>query len=385
MPETTSGGAEDDFIFEEHSGESGGDEAAGGLELDEFQAKEIRQIFLNTLPEYLEPVSQMLEQVLRATDEQPEIRRALQTTLSSISAAASRVGIHDVCAAVDEMRDRLLVLDDEALPLQSEVQERLRDALRRLEALAGANSARPEGANKQTIVAALQQLGGVESAVLERLTAAGLVTVDQLRMADAYEIVAVTGLDRATVNGLLKRVLGSPGEAPSPASAAPPAARASAVRVERQNAARPASAPKELADKLRAQVDMEASVDELRAEILRARLNVAGSRERVAAAERRRDRLRNDLLQKRELLANELTRLTEARLALVRLERERSEQRAELEAATRRLGELKRKQARFSEEQNELTAAVSGLVQRVSQSITQLRGTPHIAESEYDD
>jgi hypothetical protein len=384
LPETTSGSAEDDFILEEHSGESGGDEAASGLELDEFQAKEIRQIFLNTLPEYLEPVSQMLEQVLRAKDEQPEIRRALQTTLSSISAAASRVGIHDVCAAVDEMRDRLLVLDDEALPLPADVQERLRDALRGLEALAGANSKKPDGAHKQTIVAALQRVGGVETAVLERLTAAGLVTVDQLRMADPQEIVAVSGLDRATVNALLKRVLGSSSEAPSPASA-PPQVRASAVRVERQSAARVASLPEELAHKLRAQVDIEASVDELRAEILRARLNVASSKERSQAAARRRDRLRSELLQKRELLAKELTRLTEARLALVRLERARAEQQAELDAATRRVVELKKKQARFSAEQSELTVAVSDLVQRVSQSITQLRGTPHVAEGEFDD
>jgi hypothetical protein len=384
LPETTSGGAEDDFVLEEHSGESAGDEAASGLELDEFQAKEIRQIFLNTLPEYLEPVSQMLEQVLRATDEQPEIRRALQTTLSSISAAASRVGIHDVCAAVDEMRDRLLVLDDEALPLPSEMQEHLRDALRGLEALAGATSKKADGASKQTIVAALQQLGGVETSVLERLTAAGLVTVDQLRMADAHEIVAVTGLDRTTVNDLLKRVLGSLGEAPSPTSAAPPAATGRA-RVQPPKPPRPPPAPKGLADKLRAQVDIEASVDEVRAEILRARLNLASAKERVEAAERRRDRLRSELMRKRELLADELTRLTEARLAVVRLERERSDQRAELETATRRLAELKRKQARLSAQQIELTNAVSGLVRRVSQSITQLRGTPDIAERKFDD
>ena len=363
MPDQRPASAEGDFILEEHSAEPGSDEAAVGLELDEFQAKEIRQIFLNTLPEYLEPVSQMLEQVLSGADGESAIRRALQTTLGSISAAASRVGILDVCSAVDEMRDRLYALEDELSPPPPELAQALREAFETLGALAGGGQ-RAEGAPKQTIVAALQHVEGVDKSVLERLTAAGLVTVDQLRVASAQEVVAVTGLDAKVVKRLLELLLGSPGEDRSSAEVAqrlepagPAAAAAPAAPVP--------AAPKKLADQLRAQVEIEASVDELRAEILRERLRIAALKERVGAAERQRDRLERELSQKREHLNAGLVRLSGARVERERLESERVERLQALETMTRRIAALRAKDQAVSAERAALRTALSGLSHRI--------------------
>ena len=36
------------------------DDSGSQLEIDDFQSNEIRQIFLTTLPDYLEPVRQMV-------------------------------------------------------------------------------------------------------------------------------------------------------------------------------------------------------------------------------------------------------------------------------------------------------------------------------------
>ena len=52
---------------------------ADGLELDDQQANEIRNIFLTTLPQYLEPVEEMLDQLFELgrrragfTDDEPQ-------------------------------------------------------------------------------------------------------------------------------------------------------------------------------------------------------------------------------------------------------------------------------------------------------------------------
>ena len=52
----------------------------------------------------------------------------------------------------------------------------------------------PAKPRAQTIIAAFKHVEGIDRAVLEKLTAAGLVTVDQIEMARPDEIAAVTGL-----------------------------------------------------------------------------------------------------------------------------------------------------------------------------------------------
>ena len=99
------------------------DDIAGAVELDSFQAKEIRTIFFTTLPEYLEPVEQMIEQLLDPAGAAPEVRDPLCATLSSISQAAARIGIDEVPALLDRMRGRIAPMGPE--PASRElVQER---------------------------------------------------------------------------------------------------------------------------------------------------------------------------------------------------------------------------------------------------------------------
>ena len=355
----------DDFVLEEHSGEPGEDEHAGNLELDAFQANEIRQVFLTTLPEYLEPVSQMLDQIFAAPDGQDDVRRALHTTLSSISVAAARVGIDDVCNAVDAMRDQLLALDNDATLSRPELEQKLREAFVVLEGLAGGGQHRAGGAPKQTIVAALRGIEDIDKSMLERLTAAGLVTVDQLQIANHGEVVAVTGLDPASVDRLFELLVPGKKRDRRPSRAA--AAEASIFDVDvPMPMLEPPSLPTSVGKELRDQVDMESEVDELRAEILATRLRIAASKERIGAAEQRHNRLERELTSVRSRTADSLTRLTAARLEAVKSEREQSERQQSIEQATRRIVGLKREYKTMVLEREELSQAISGLVDRLA-------------------
>jgi len=82
----------------------GHDADAAGLEIGEDQAQEIKGIFLTTLPQYLEPVEQMIDQLFAARDaETGDGWQALSATLSSLSAAASRIGFDDIMNGLDRM------------------------------------------------------------------------------------------------------------------------------------------------------------------------------------------------------------------------------------------------------------------------------------------
>lgn len=407
MAEDLGGSVGDEFVLEEHSGESADDTVASGVELDSFQAKEIRQIFLTTLPDYLEPVSQMLKQVLSVAEGHQQARGALQTTLSSISTAAARVGINDVCDAIEVIRDHLLALEDEPQP-DARTQRMLWDAFGALEEIAGSASRRGGGPSAQTIVSAMQHVQGIDKSVLERLTAAGLVTVDQLRIADPGEVVAVTGLDRPTVDRLLELLLKeSADSAAQPESEAPRApapaepsedgngraegAPAASVEApaklpveapnhdERELNAGAPSLPKGLEDKLRAQVEIEVSLDDLRAQILRTRLAIATAKERKKAAEHQRNRLESRLSDMRGRLGSKLSRLTSARLEQVKLERMRAEQKQALEDAARRIADLQRECEALDTERKQLADAISNLVRKIAQ----VKNALHAPEQEH--
>jgi hypothetical protein len=362
--------ADEGFIIEEHSGDAGSEDASGALALDEHQAKEIRQIFLNTLPEYLEPVSQMLAQILAATDGQPNVRRALDTTLSSIAAAASRVGITDVCAAVDEMRDRLLALDEEPWPPSPAAQEGLRRSLAALEELAGTSSRTVAGgAAPETIVAALQHAEGIDPGVLERLTAAGLVTMDQLRGAHAHEVVAVSGLDAARVERLLAiardRSPKSKGaEIPGSSGQAEPSLPLTGAAAHTSEGASCRSF--HLEERIGEQVDAEASLDALRAQILRARLHLGSCRELLATAESRRARLQQELGRVRTELAFALSAVTDACRRRSRLTEALADRDRCADALGRRLATLRREREVCTSQRDEFASTLTSLAQKLA-------------------
>ena len=74
----------DDFLPVETDGV---DDEASGLEMDREQSEEIEQVFLSTLPQYLEPVEQMVNELFSADSGGEETHQALTATLASLSAA----------------------------------------------------------------------------------------------------------------------------------------------------------------------------------------------------------------------------------------------------------------------------------------------------------
>jgi hypothetical protein len=295
----------DGIVLEESSGP---DEGSADLELDQFQATEIREIFLTTLPEYLEPVRQMLDQLFSPAGAQPEIREALETTLGSIHTAAVRVGIDDVAGAVDRMRAGILELGPDPTTAD-QARARISIELSEIERIASSVGA-PAGtaARAETIVAALGRLTQVDKSVLQKLTAAGLVTVDQIRMADPGEIVAVSGLSADVVAEIVRALSEPPTEMAQfePDTAGTPEARLAA----------------KLETSLREQLELELAIERARGELLRARTGVAEHQHQIAAANERRESLRVALRDERAQIARRLARLAEVKAEEARLVRE---------------------------------------------------------------
>jgi hypothetical protein len=278
-------------------GEAGGHaDGTGGLELDARQAHEVQSVFLTALPQYLEPIEQMLDQLVAVGDPKGETRQALSATLSSLSAAASRVSLSEVYERLEAMSERALMFQSVAGPLPKETTQPLYDELKTIRAIAqgdtpdvAASSAAPQS---QTIFAALRGVEGIDDSSLARLTSAGLVNVDQLRVASADEIVAVTGLDPRTVEGILAAVGQRPAAAPLPESE-PAASTTPSNLIELPLGVE--ALREQIREQLRVQVDTEAALFEARAEVQRLGAPLSELRNELADAMRRKDRLQCEL------------------------------------------------------------------------------------------
>jgi hypothetical protein len=354
MADSASEGSDFDGIVLEES--SGPDEGSADLELDQFQASEIREIFLTTLPEYLEPVRQMIDQLFSAPGAQPEIREALETTLGSIHTAAVRVGIDDVAGAVERMRLQILELGREGVTA-GEARTRISLELSEIERIASSIEApATPGARSETIVAALGRLVEFDKSVLQKLTAAGLVTVDQIRMADPQEIVAVSGLSAAVVAEIVRALAKpEPDIAPSePETAGTPAARLAGT----------------LEMSLREQVELELAIEQSRAELLQVRTNIAQHQRKIAAAHAQRESLRAASWAQREQIARRLARLAEIKADAARLVREQESANAQSRTARNRADALEQEHMvalgeceLLAKELTVLTLEMSGLVE----------------------
>ena len=117
------------------------------------------------------------------------------------------------------------------------------------------------GERQETIFSALKNKEGIGDLVLRRLGAAGLTTVNQLRMAQPEEIAQVSGLDLKIVRNILRLLSDDvPEEVPEDVP--------EEVR----------SLHEEVLQKLRAEVEAEASVEDLKAEVRRLRSLVSEHR-----------------------------------------------------------------------------------------------------------
>ena len=344
------------MLLGEHHGD---DDSGSHLEIDDFQSNEIRQIFLTTLPDYLEPVRQMVEQLLAGGEGRDVLLETLDKTLASISAAATRIEIYDVNTVVERSRARLKRVDEiDDMELRADIFGDLRE----LEQMASAVSGEPPpaGGSSQTLVAAFSELKDVDRSALQSLTAAGLVTVEQLRMAEPSEVVAVTGLAPSVVDAILAAIGGSSRKRGAPS---PPHGSTSADPLEA-----------ELAAKLRAQVEAEVRVDEVRGHILELRTGLGHLGDELRAAERRAAELAERRVELRTELAERLASLSAERAERARLERTGVELEAKLSHWQRELEHLGRERASVDDEQRDAAVGIASLVaevERISHAVAQ--------------
>lgn len=348
----------DGIVLEESTG---ADEGSADLELDAFQATEIRSIFLTTLPDYLEPVKQMLEQLL-SSDDPTEMRQALDTTLESIQTAASRVQIDDVSEVVQHMRAHLR----ESGPIAEESRDSLWAGLGRIEQLVAgvATEARP---HSETLVSALGRVGDIDRGVLEKLTAAGLVTVDQIRMADPREIVAVSGLDAGVVQRVVNAVAEQP---PAPAQQRP----VSSPLASAPPAPDTPTGDDTLETLLRRQVEDELALEEKRGQLLRLRIQLSELRNQLAHAETERVALEKQLIGVRTEFGDNLHTLSQIGTHRARVEQEHAALLDELGRIAKRISDLEQRRRAVQDERVRFSARVSSVAQTVNKLIDSSQG-----------
>jgi hypothetical protein len=204
-------------VLDLEESEAHGDDDSSGLEPDEQQLEEMRRIFGTTLPQYLQPVEEMVAQILSSTGTK-ETEDALVATLLSLGEAAGRMGFSEVKASLDRLRLRFESKENKKTP---EFREAVLGDLIDLKdiglEMSGASSAPPEPQG-ESLLAALRGMKGLDEAALGRLTKAGLVTVEQVRKGRPDEIAVVSGLDLALVHRIrahLEPAAARESEAPS--------------------------------------------------------------------------------------------------------------------------------------------------------------------------
>ncbi len=313
-------------------GAESSEDAPDGLELDERQSEEIRRIFGTTLPEYLQPVSEMVNSLLEPSGSTDgETLQAVLATVSSLAAAAARMGFGEVGSLLEELHRDLAALEV-GRAVAPETRERILGHLLDLEDL-GSRMGGAAGEARETLFKALGGVAAFGPAVVKRLSIAGLMTVEQLRNAKLDEVAVVSGLDPALVAqifahlGIGERVAPSPDRSKAPAAAAAPEVETA------------------LRQTLRAQVEAEAALEEARAEVRRlghaiqeqrsrldeqARTQVEARHARERALERERAalarldgiRAKRDELARRYAVGREWVREREVRLLALRRERQ---------------------------------------------------------------
>lgn len=339
------------------------DDDSAHLEIDENQAEEIKSIFLATLPQYLEPVEQMIDQLFAdaaAAGDTTDGWQALAATISSLSAAASRIGFDDIYVRLDRMTALVGGVGDGGPPAELRTQLIAELGAIRLIATGDAAPAPTAGASGQTVVAALRELDEVDDRVVQRMTSAGLVTVDQLLMAETDEIVAVTGLEVAVVERMLDVLSRRDRSAPAPAA---PAGNVVEMQLG-DDALRT-----QLTRKLRAQVDLEATTEELRAEVSRLRAHtaeLATQLDDLAGAHAELDRALGR--------AGEREADAAARLRVLRGQRERLARRVAtgqkaIETEEQRILDLRRSRQSLVDEESRFDREVTGIVKRVERML----------------
>jgi hypothetical protein len=385
------------LLLLEEDGGSPDDGASGGLELDARQAAEIRQIFLTTLPDYLEPIKEMVARLSSEPDEDGKIRGSLAKTIASIGEAAARVSVDDVTRTMETLRDDVLLIGDPSEP-QEPLREKIAAALASLARLSGGmTSGRPQK-RSETIVSAFRDVEGIDGSVVNRLVSAGVVYVDQLLDADPKDVALVSGLDKETVAKILRAL--EPKRAPSslpnqdgphsadagnildlldaksslpPPKPSPPrdGARARSGDARTQKGAftkdpRGHEEKEGAGNQVRTLVESELALEEARGEATRLRIVLDALRTNATALERQCAAMRSTIADVKQQVALRVAALGKAEAKKSVLEREHVATLADLERIAARLVVLETERRAALDELQLLADDTAGLAQHVT-------------------
>jgi hypothetical protein len=325
------------------------DDNDGLLEVDDRQSEEIREIFGTAFPQYLQPVEEIVEQILSGKGD-AESLQALEGMLLSLEGASTRMGFDDIYKLLKHLHDQvsgLEVVPGEVVP--AEVREVVLGDLLELRDLAdqmGGGGAQDSGERQKTIFTALKGKEGIGDLVLKRLSAAGLVTVDQLLMAKPDEIAAVTGLGSDIVENLLKVLAAE--EAPA---GSPPEIPAEVESLHEQ-----------VLERLRAEVEAESSIEDLKAAVSRLHSRVLERRAQLDALDDSLEEMQKAFRQLSDRMAERAAFIDEIRsrrddLARACAASEESMRREEI-----RIKALGQERRSLKEQAGDLGRAVGGLL-----------------------
>lgn len=209
----------------------------------------------------------------------------------------------------------------------------------------------------QTLVSAIRGMEGIDEGALSRLTAAGLVTIDQLLMAEPDEIMAVSGLGAEVV----RRILSGLGKPESP----PATQGAEGAKVlELQLGEGPLRA--QLEKKHRAQVEAEAGLDEIRAEVDRLQSRGVDLRRQLSEAELECENLRQALSRSDRNIRQLSARLGERRSSREEVLRRRDDAAQEVAAQEKRILELRGERQQAVADQDQFGQKIATLEERIA-------------------
>jgi hypothetical protein len=333
-----------------------------GLETDDRQTAEIREIFGAAFPQYLQPIEELVEQLFSGQGDDETIE-AIGVMISSLMDASIRMGFQEIHDWLNKLDIQIQILDEkQAESYGDDVKDGIRFCIEQLKTEAGKMGGEPqaETQKQRSIVEALKNKKGVGNLVLRRLSTAGLITVDQLLMARPDEIAAVSGIEIEVVHQLLDMLSDEADEADE---AVPPEVDDG----QKQLPSEVDSPHDKILEKVRAEGEAEATIEELKAEIRIQRSRINDHREGLKAI----NTSYNEQKEIHETSANDITELTSVlneyhaqRQTLVKeytsLEETIGEKEATLEAK-------RMERQRIQEQAAELSKEVGDLVDTVNQ------------------
>ena len=272
------------------------EEESFGLKTNDRQAAEIRQIFGTTFPQYLMPVEEIVEQILNGEVDEESVS-ALNGMLDSLLDASSRMGFDEVHSLISELAEAIASLAPTAEQLvEGEQRENILGVIIDLKDLTQEMGGDVGPLEKQrSLISALKNKPGIGQLVLKRLSAAGLVTVDQVLMAGPEEVAVFSGLD-VKIDHEVIRVLNDEPDETKDAEQVP-------AEIE--------SLHEEVIRQLSREVESQTSVDELKLDIRKLRNVVIKYRAEIELLEENVDKKKVSLRKLNEQLKRESDRLSE--------------------------------------------------------------------------